>query len=51
MSWPPTSGPTIAPSRPTPLALPMAVARVAEPNDALLDLLRHHADRLAPLLA
>ncbi len=33
------------------LALAGPVARVAEPNDALLDLLRHHADRLAPLLA
>ena len=33
------------------LALAGPVARVAEPNDALLDLLRQHAERLAPLLA
>jgi len=33
------------------LALAGPVARVAEPNEALLELLRRHADRLAPLLA
>ncbi|SHK06736.1 transcriptional regulator, IclR family [Pseudonocardia thermophila] len=33
------------------LALAGPVARVAEPNGALLDLMREHAERLAPLLA